>query len=171
MWEEILFRGTYWSLKREKKERKRRALFYWRRRSFLWEHTLEDFLRRSTAETGKEQLQPRSFGHQLFISVRLQGLSIQLWVSAKESNAPKFRNCYRNIGSREDCSRSLSAVNALIKSVYCIANLKVRMGIRNVASRNSIIPGNVHWGKSEEHGICLRKCLWERTWSHHWENL
>ena len=65
-----------------------------------------------------------SHGHQPFISVQLQGLRIQLWVSAKESNAPKFWNCYHNMGSREDCSRSLSVVYALIKSIYRIAKFE-----------------------------------------------
>ena len=59
-------------------------------------------------------------------------------------NAPKFWNCYHNMGSREDCPRGLSAVYVLVKSGYCNTNLKVHMGIRDVASRDSIIPGYVH---------------------------
>ena len=65
------------------------------------------------------------------------------------------------------CQLFMHSLNLFI----VLQNLKGRMRIRSVASRNSIIPGHVHWGKSEEHGICLRKCPWERTWSHHWKNL
>ncbi|RVW94094.1 hypothetical protein CK203_038281 [Vitis vinifera] len=87
----------------------------------------------------------------------------QSQVLAQALNAPKFWNCYHNMGSREDCPSGLSAVYAPIKSGYCNTDLKVHTGIRDVAppdpniprdvvSGNLITPGYLHERKSEEHG-------------------
>lgn len=64
----------------------------------------------------------------------------QSQVLAQALNAPKFWNCYHNMGSREDCPSGLSAVCAPIKSGYCNTDLKVHTGIRDVAPPDPNIP-------------------------------
>ena len=48
------------------------------------------------------------------------------------------------MGSKEDCPSGLSAAYALVKLGYDNVNLRVDMGVRDEASRNSIISKYVH---------------------------
>ena len=148
-------RGTHWRRRREilwlREEKHRKA------EKEQWQPSL------SSHEIQRRDRFKILFGHAI-LSVRIQESQWQLPHFLPMVMFYCCGNCYRNMGSREDCPSGLWAAYALVKLSYDNVNLRVDMGVRDEASRNSTNSGYIHWGQIEEHENCLKKCQWEGMW-------